>query len=138
MTTRDTLAEANPPLPDGFSRETCYVVACASCGYKFDEEEFTTVHFGSVTEATDEVRSVGWTVLTDGRVLCQVPDEDHSALRLLAEPDPDNEPDDAPTTADLFTGDELQEMERDAEFAMDAADDEANTAAVEAEEDDQR
>lgn len=44
----------------------------------------------------------------------------------------DDEPDDdSPTTADLFTGDELQEMERDAEYAMDAADDEAH-AAIEA------
>lgn len=38
------------------------------------------------------------------------------------------------TTADLFTGDELYEMDRDDEYRLDAEDDARNTAAVEAEE----
>lgn len=43
-------------------------------------------------------------------------------------------PEDEPTTSDVFTEDELHEMDRDAEFAADAAADADNTAAVEAEE----
>lgn len=44
------------------------------------------------------------------------------------------DPSDEPTTSDLFTADELHEMDRDAEFAADAAADAENTAAVEADE----
>lgn len=76
-------------LPDGFRRDTCVAVKCAVCDYEYDEDECYTAHFTSVKQATDTVRDAGWTVLSDGRVLCQSDDDEHQALLdALMPPEP--------------------------------------------------
>jgi hypothetical protein len=67
-------------LPEGFRRDTVIAVKCAVCAYEYDEDESYTVHFDSVKQATDSVRDAGWTVLSDGRVICQSDDAEHQAL----------------------------------------------------------
>jgi len=76
-------------LPDGFQRKTCVTVACAVCGYAYDEAEFT-MHFPSGAEASNHVVSDGWDELKDGRLLCMRGDEKHDELRRtvgVADPD---------------------------------------------------
>jgi hypothetical protein len=67
-------------LPEGFQRKTCVTVACAVCGYPYDEAEFT-MHFPSAAEASNHVVSDGWDELKDGRVLCMRGDEKHDETR---------------------------------------------------------
>jgi hypothetical protein len=67
-------------LPAGFERKTCVTVACAVCGYQYDEAEFT-MHFPSAADAVDHVVGDGWDELTDGRILCLRDDEKHNELR---------------------------------------------------------
>jgi hypothetical protein len=67
-------------LPDGFERKTGVTVACAGCGYGFDEDEFIQF-FDSVEEAVNLATSAGWDELEDGRLLCGDRDEKHEELR---------------------------------------------------------
>ncbi|MFI1677017.1 hypothetical protein [Streptomyces sp. NPDC020607] len=67
-------------LPAGFKREACITVACAVCGYGYDETEYTH-HFPSAGDARDEAVGAGWDELKDGRVLCEDRDEKHEELR---------------------------------------------------------
>jgi hypothetical protein len=76
-------------LPEGFRRDTAIAVKCAVCEYEYDEDESYTVHFESVKQATDSVRDAGWTVLSDGRVICHGDDPEHQALLdALMPPEP--------------------------------------------------
>lgn len=72
--------ETPTELPAGFERKTCVTVACAVCGYQYDEAEFT-MHFPSAGDAVDHVVGDGWDELTDGRILCMRDDEKHNELR---------------------------------------------------------
>jgi len=67
-------------LPAGFERKACVTVACAVCGYPYDEAEFA-MHFPSAPEASNHVTSDGWDELKDGRVLCMRGDDKHDELR---------------------------------------------------------
>jgi hypothetical protein len=87
-TLRDALTVPAPALPAGFSRSSMVSVSCACCGYTYDEDETHTVLFDSIEEATRAVKDVGWTVLEDGRVLCDPDDADHQALLPPAKPEP--------------------------------------------------
>ncbi|MFC9681320.1 hypothetical protein [Streptomyces sp. NPDC056948] len=84
-------ASTQPPLPAGFERKSCVTVACAACGYPYDEAEFT-MHFPSAREAADHVVGDGWDELKDGRVLCIRTDEQHDELRrTVGVIDPDDD-----------------------------------------------
>ncbi|WP_435279129.1 hypothetical protein [Streptomyces sp. 1222.5] len=79
-------------LPDGFARHSCITVACAVCGYRYDEAEFDR-HFPSVGDAIDGAVSSGWDELKDGRLLCEADDDKHDALRrTVGVADDDAEP----------------------------------------------
>jgi hypothetical protein len=81
--------ETAETLPEGFRRDTVTAVKCAACEYEYDEDESYTVHFESVELATEAVRDAGWTVLSDGRVICQADDPEHQALiDALMPPEP--------------------------------------------------
>ncbi|MGW3847152.1 hypothetical protein [Streptomyces fagopyri] len=67
-------------LPAGFTASTCLTVKCAVCEYEFDEDEDHTIHFVSVEQAHQVLRDHGWTVLDDGRAVCDHDDEQHVAL----------------------------------------------------------
>ncbi|MEU2426962.1 hypothetical protein ABZ619_39120 [Streptomyces sp. NPDC007851] len=83
--------ETPTELPAGFQRHVCITVACAVCGYQYDETEFT-MHFPSAAEAANQTVSDGWEELKDGRVLCMRGDEKHDELRqTVGVVDPDNE-----------------------------------------------
>ena len=83
--------EPEPALPGGFERKTCVTVACAVCGYPYDEAEFT-MHFPSAAEASSHVVGDGWDELKDGRVLCMRGDDRHDELRAaVGVIDPDDE-----------------------------------------------
>jgi hypothetical protein len=84
MTAALTDRSAPTFLPAGFRRDVVVAVKCAVCEYEYDEDESYTVHFESVKQATDAVRDAGWTVLADGRVLCQSDEPDHEALRAVS------------------------------------------------------
>lgn len=76
-------------LPDGCKRTACITVACAVCGYAYDETEFEH-HFPSVGDALNAVVGAGWDHLKDGRVLCETFDQKHEELRsLVGVVDPD-------------------------------------------------
>jgi hypothetical protein len=82
---------AQTDLPDGFKRHACVTVACAACGYPYDEAEFT-MHFPSAPEASNRVVSDGWDELKDGRVLCMRGDDKHDQLRhTVGVIDPDDD-----------------------------------------------
>ncbi|WP_392967246.1 hypothetical protein [Streptomyces sp. LN245] len=87
-TLRDALIVPAPGLPVGFTRSSMISVSCACCGYTYDEDETHTVLFDSIEEATRSVKDVGWTVLEDGRVLCDSDDADHQALMPPPRPEP--------------------------------------------------
>jgi hypothetical protein len=89
-TLRDALTVPAPGLPAGFTRGSFISVSCACCGYTYDEDETYTVFFDSIEEATRAVKDIGWTVLEDGRVLCDPDDADHQAL--LPPPRPEQVP----------------------------------------------
>jgi hypothetical protein len=80
-TLRDALTVPAPGLPSGFTRSSMISVSCACCEYTYDEDESNTLLFDSVKDATRAVKDAGWTVLADGRVLCDSDDADHQALR---------------------------------------------------------
>lgn len=90
---RRTVWETPAELPSGFERKTCVTVACAACGYPYDEAEFT-MHFPSAPEASNHVVSDGWDELKDGRLLCMRGDDKHEELRRtvgVIDPDDDTE-----------------------------------------------
>ena len=76
----DVFVAKESELPDGFTRHSCVTVACAVCGYRYDEAEFA-MHFPSAADAENHVTSDGWDELKDGRVLCMRGDEEHDELR---------------------------------------------------------
>ncbi|WP_314411415.1 hypothetical protein [Streptomyces sp. DSM 40484] len=78
---RRALAGPGPHLPAGFVRTSVVTVSCACCQYTHDEDESYTVMYESVEEATQAVKDAGWTVLDDGRVLCDSEDSEHQDLR---------------------------------------------------------
>lgn len=78
--TRIVMGVAPKALPDGFERTTCVTIACAVCGYRYDEAEFVA-HYPSAEDAMDGPRRDGWDVLKDGRVLCMSGEEKHDELR---------------------------------------------------------
>lgn len=67
-------------LPDGFTRHSCITVACAVCGYRYDESEFDH-HFPSAGDAIDGAVGSGWDELKDGRLLCEATDDKHEEVR---------------------------------------------------------
>ncbi|MEU4170989.1 hypothetical protein AB0F46_29430 [Streptomyces sp. NPDC026665] len=67
-------------LPTGFRPDTVVAVKCAVCEYEFDEDESYTVHFLSVEHAHQSLRDHGWTILDDGRAVCDHDDAEHLAL----------------------------------------------------------
>ncbi|MFD3614453.1 hypothetical protein ACFWWT_04220 [Streptomyces sp. NPDC058676] len=78
---RAALDGASPsPLPAGFRAEAVVAVKCAVCEYEFDENESHTVLFPSVEQAHQVLRDHGWTVLTDGRAICDDEDDEHQDL----------------------------------------------------------
>jgi hypothetical protein len=80
-------------LPDGFKRHTCVTVACAACGYRYDEAEFV-MHFPSEADARNGANGDAWDELADGRVLCMRGDEKHDELRrTVGLADPNDDPD---------------------------------------------
>jgi hypothetical protein len=87
-TLRDALTVPAPMPPSGFVRSSMVSVSCACCGYTYDEAESATDLFDSVEDATQAVKAAGWTVLEDGRVLCDPDDADHQALLPPASSEP--------------------------------------------------
>jgi hypothetical protein len=67
-------------------------VSCACCQYTYDEDESNTLLFDSVEDARAAVKDAGWTVLEDGRVLCDADDAEHQELRLPPRPEPASAP----------------------------------------------
>lgn len=66
-------------LPSSFRRQARITVACA-LGDRDYEEPDRPHHFANVEDAIEEVTSMGWHELNDGRVLCHELDEDHAEL----------------------------------------------------------
>jgi hypothetical protein len=58
---------------------TRITVTCALGDRDYDEPH-RPHHFDNVEDAIEEVTSMGWHELNDGRVLCHEPDEDHAEL----------------------------------------------------------
>lgn len=85
---RAVLAAPPEALPAGFARSSMVSVSCALCEYTYDEDESNTLLFDSIEEATKAVQAAGWTVLDDGRVLCDTDDPEHQALRTPPAPQP--------------------------------------------------
>lgn len=76
-------------LPAGFRSAVVIAVKCAVCEYEFDEDESYTVHFDTVAQAHQVLRDHGWTVLDDGRSVCDSDQPDHNELRSLAQEERD-------------------------------------------------
>jgi hypothetical protein len=66
-------------LPSSFRREARITVTCALEDRTYDEPD-RPHHFANIEDALDEVTSMGWHELNDGRVLCHEEDEDHFEL----------------------------------------------------------
>lgn len=66
-------------LTSSFRREARITVTCA-LGDRDYEEPDRPHHFANVEDAIEEVTSMGWHELNDGRVLCHEQDEDHAEL----------------------------------------------------------
>ena len=67
------------------SRSKAIAVKCAACEYQFDEGQSYTVHFDTLDEAHQVLRDHGWTVLGDGRAVCDSDDPDHDEWRGVSE-----------------------------------------------------
>ncbi|MGY1498582.1 hypothetical protein ACW4TU_18615 [Streptomyces sp. QTS52] len=74
-------ADRDGVLPAGFRSVVAIAVTCAACEYEFDEDESHTVHFDTVAQAQQVLRDHGWTVLADGRAICDSDEPDHHELR---------------------------------------------------------
>ncbi|MFG2963551.1 hypothetical protein ACGFZS_09705 [Streptomyces sp. NPDC048288] len=77
-------------LPEGFRTDTLVAAQCTVCEDTFDEEESHTVFFKTVDEAHQVLRGYGWTILADGRAVCDHEDDEHQALRDDAPSQPVN------------------------------------------------
>jgi len=67
-------------LPGSFRRtSTRIVVTCALEDRAYDEPD-RPHHFDNIEDAIEEVTSMGWHELLDGRVLCHEQDKDHAEL----------------------------------------------------------
>jgi hypothetical protein len=82
----DALTVPARGLPAGFVRASMVSASCVCCGYTYDEAEESTVLFDSVEDATQAVKDAGWTVLEDGRVLCDI-DAEHQEFRTPPGPE---------------------------------------------------
>jgi hypothetical protein len=50
----------------------CVTIGCSCCGYTYDEDDTTVVHFESLDKAREAVAKWdGWTVAEDGTAKCQ-------------------------------------------------------------------
>ncbi|MDX3455082.1 hypothetical protein PV396_24595 [Streptomyces sp. ME02-8801-2C] len=72
-------------LPAGFRTAVVIAVKCAVCEYQFDEDQSYTVHFDTLAEAHQVLRDHGWTVLADGRAVCDSDGPDHDEWRGTSE-----------------------------------------------------
>ncbi|MFD5899656.1 hypothetical protein [Streptomyces sp. NPDC060366] len=55
---------------------TCVTVACDVCPQKYEPDDYS-VHFDDDVEAREIVRSCGWLITTEGRVICDADDAGH-------------------------------------------------------------
>lgn len=67
---------------------TCLAIACDICGNGYEPDDYA-VHFRDLAEARDCTRREGWTITSDGKVICATGDEPHeAAIDALMPPEP--------------------------------------------------
>jgi hypothetical protein len=68
---------------------TCFSVDCDVCDAPLEDFEDSTMHFVNEQQARESARHYRWTVLSDGRFVCNFDDADHqAAMDELLPPEP--------------------------------------------------